>query len=103
MSIEALHFVPPVAASGPSATAATSGAASPAAPGFSDWLARGLEGVNAGLVASQRDVQSLALGESENLHHVMIRLEETKLAFQLAMQVRTRLLEAYQEIMRMQV
>jgi flagellar hook-basal body complex protein FliE len=33
----------------------------------------------------------------------MIRLEETKLAFQLMVQVRNRLLEAYQDVMRMQI
>lgn len=72
-------------------------------PGFGQLVSEGLEGVNRKLMVSQTDLQQLALGEAPNLHEVMLRLEESRIAFQLAMQVRNRLLEAYQEVMRMQV
>ncbi|RYF36726.1 MAG: flagellar hook-basal body complex protein FliE [Comamonadaceae bacterium] len=75
------------------------------APGvsFGQLVSDGLQGVNQKLMVSQVDLQQLALGEAPNLHEVMIRLEESRISFQLAMQVRNRLLEAYQEVMRMQV
>jgi flagellar hook-basal body complex protein FliE len=45
----------------------------------------------------------LATGESGNLHHVLLELEKAKLAFQLTVQVRNKILEGYQDIMRMQI
>jgi flagellar hook-basal body complex protein FliE len=48
-------------------------------------------------------LQQLATGDAQNLHQVMIRLEESRLSFQLLMQVRGRLLDAYQDVMKMQV
>lgn len=78
--------------------------AGPAAPaGFGQLVTDGLDGVNRSLVSAQAGVQSLALGNPVNLHQVMINLEESRLSFQLMMQVRNRLLEAYQDVMRMQV
>jgi len=100
VSVEAIGFLPPVS---PVANAATDAAAPVAAPGFADLFARGMGEVNQQLVASQSELQGLALGDAANLHQVMIRLEETKLAFQLMVQVRNRLLEAYQDVMRMQI
>lgn len=70
---------------------------------FGQWVSRGLEGVNQQLLTSQTDLQALATGEVQNLHQLMIRLEESRISFQLMMQVRTRLLDAYQDVMRMQV
>jgi flagellar hook-basal body complex protein FliE len=70
---------------------------------FSQWVSRGIEDVNQQLLTSQTDLQALATGEVQNLHQLMIRLEESRIAFQLMMQVRTRLLDAYQEVMRMQI
>lgn len=70
---------------------------------FGQLVSEGLQGVNRQLMVSQADLQQLALGEAPNLHEVMIRLEESRISLQLAMQVRNRLLEAYQEVMRMQV
>lgn len=70
---------------------------------FSQWVSQGLEGVNQQLLTSQTDLQALATGDVQNLHQLMIRLEESRIAFQLMMQVRTRLLDAYQDVMRMQV
>ena len=47
--------------------------------------------------------QSLATGDIDNLHQVMGTINKAKLNFDLAIQVRNKLLEGYQEIMRMQV
>jgi flagellar hook-basal body complex protein FliE len=73
------------------------------AAGFAGWFASELNAVNTGLVNADHEVQKLAVGEASNLHEVMIHLEEAKLSFQLLAQVRNRLLDAYQEVMRMQV
>lgn len=71
--------------------------------GFGALVSHGLNQVNQQLMIGQTDLQQLAVGNVENLHQVMIRLEESRLSFQLVMQVRNRLLEAYQDVMKMQV
>lgn len=70
---------------------------------FSQLVSQGLQGINEQLMVNQKDLQALASGKVDNLHDVMIRLEESRVSFQLMMQVRARLLEAYQDIMKMQV
>ncbi len=70
---------------------------------FSERIAEGLQEVNRQLLTTQRDLQQLAVGEVANLHEVLIRLEESRTALQLVLQVRNRALEAYQDVMRMQV
>jgi flagellar hook-basal body complex protein FliE len=70
---------------------------------FGGLLARSLDGVQGQLAQAERGLQSLATGEAQNLHQVMISLEEARLGLQLLVQVRNRLLESYQEILRMQV
>ena len=71
--------------------------------GFGQWFTREVESVNAQMVTAERGVQQLAVGGVANLHETMIQLEQARLAFQLAIQVRSRVMEAYSEIMRMQV
>jgi flagellar hook-basal body complex protein FliE len=80
-------------------------AAAPAADpaGFSHWVTRNIESLNSQLIQAEVGVQQLAAGEATNLHDVMLRLEESRLAFQLAVQVRNRVVEAYQDVLRMQV
>ncbi|GAB3658487.1 flagellar hook-basal body complex protein FliE [Ramlibacter alkalitolerans] len=85
------------AAAGPAAASATAGT------GFGAQVAQGLQDLNQQLLASQVDLQRLAAGETANLHEVMVRLEESRIALQLALQVRNRALEAYQDVMRMQI
>jgi flagellar hook-basal body complex protein FliE len=70
---------------------------------FGNLIANGISQVNDKLIASQSDLQKVATGETGNLHQVMMRLEESKLSFQLMMQIRNKLLEAYQEVLKMQV
>jgi flagellar hook-basal body complex protein FliE len=72
-------------------------------PGFGQMVTQGIEAVNRQLIGSETDLQEMAAGTEQNLHRVMIRMEDARLSFQLLMQVRNRLLEAYQDVMKMQV
>lgn len=68
-----------------------------------DQLVSQLSEIDAGMKNNASATTELALGQSDNLHQVMIGAERTRLQFELAMSMRNRVLEAYQEIMRMQV
>jgi flagellar hook-basal body complex protein FliE len=48
-------------------------------------------------------VEGLLAGKDVSLHQAMIAMEEASVSFQLMVEVRNRLLESYQELMRMQV
>ena len=48
-------------------------------------------------------VQALATGQSQNIHQAMIALQEADISFQLMMQIRNKLVTAYEEIQRMQI
>jgi flagellar hook-basal body complex protein FliE len=98
-ALQALQPLPEL----PADLAAPPSAAVHAASSFGQLFVQGLEQVNRQLMTSQVDLQQLAAGDAQNLHEIMIRLEESRLGFQVLMQVRGRLLEAYQDIMKMQV
>ncbi|MBT9457018.1 MAG: flagellar hook-basal body complex protein FliE [Burkholderiaceae bacterium] len=71
--------------------------------GFSQLVATGLQAVNSDWMRAQQGLGDLAQGGIGNLHEVMIRLEESRTSFQLFLQVRNRLVESYQDLMRMQI
>jgi flagellar hook-basal body complex protein FliE len=71
--------------------------------GFAEWLTQQISVTNNQIIQADDGVRRLALGETDNLHQVMIQLEKAKLSFELIMQVRNKLLEAYQDVMRMQI
>jgi|SRR6185437_5439888 len=68
-----------------------------------DSLVSGIEALNQRLVASTDAVHAVALGQVDNLHQTMMAGEQTRLAFDLMLQVRGKILDAYQELLRMQV
>jgi len=105
VELAALAAVQPVVLAAPQDAATSLQAMQPAAASqsFGQMVASGLEGVNGDLLASQTDLQQLAVGNVQNLHQMMIKLEESRLSFQVFMQARNRLLEAYQDVMKMQV
>lgn len=53
--------------------------------------------------AAGESVNQLLSGRNVSLHQTMIAMEEASISFQLMVEVRNKLLEAYQELMRMQV
>ena len=48
-------------------------------------------------------VQDLAAGKTDSLHEVMLAMGKAELSFKFLMQTRNKLVEAYNEIIRMQV
>jgi flagellar hook-basal body complex protein FliE len=99
MSIEAIN---PIATE--SASAVAPQARLDHVPGdFSTWLSGEIENVNRQIVEADSAVQKLAVGDATNLHQVMMSLEKAKLSFEMVVQVRNKLLEAYQDVMRMQL
>ncbi len=72
-------------------------------PEFKDTLQEALSSVNGAQLDASGLVNRIVAGEEVDLHEVMISAEEASVAFELLMEIRNKLLEAYQEIQRMQV
>lgn len=74
------------------------------APEFAEILGRSIEQVNSLQQASSEARAAFTAGEDgANLAEVMIAGQKSRIAFEAMVQVRNRLLEAYQQIQRMQV
>ena len=71
--------------------------------GFGDVLNKFVSEVNDKQIASGQAVNDLLSGKDIPLHQAMIAMQEAGVAFQLMVEVRNKLLEGYQELMRMQV
>ena len=70
---------------------------------FQDTLETAIHRVDAMQKDAENQVTAFVAGEQENLHEVMISMNQAKLSFDLMVEVRNRALETYQELMRMQV
>ncbi len=70
---------------------------------FSAMLRRSIAEVNQLQVEADKSIGNLMAGRSRNLHETMIALEKANISFRLMMEVRNKIIEAYHEVMRMQV
>lgn len=70
---------------------------------FKEFLNNSIKKVNQLQQDSQKLSEMLAVGKIDNLHKVMISVEKASLALQLTIQIRNKLLDAYNELMRMQI
>ncbi|MEZ0369387.1 MAG: flagellar hook-basal body complex protein FliE [Candidatus Sericytochromatia bacterium] len=71
--------------------------------GFADMLNQGIEDLSRMQNKSADLTNRLAAGEDIELHDVMIASQEADVALRLATQMRTQVLEAYHEVMRMPI
>lgn len=69
---------------------------------FGSYLNEAMKSLNETQQATSAARADLAVGKAD-LHQVMIQSEESSIAMQLAIEVRNKAVEAYQEMMRMQV
>lgn len=70
---------------------------------FKDMVKGFLTHVNDLQIQADQKMQEFAAGKIQNLHEVMIAAEKAGLALQFTIQVRNRVIEAYENILRMQV
>lgn len=70
---------------------------------FIDTLKSSLDKVNDSQVNSEEITDKFIKGDDVEVHEVMLATEEAKLSLQMAVQVRNKLVEAYQELNRMQL
>jgi flagellar hook-basal body complex protein FliE len=70
---------------------------------FNSLLQDAIEQVNELQHQAGTEVQSLMTGEIKDIHSAMIAVQKADVSFQMMMQVRNKLVSAYQEIMKMQV
>ena len=70
---------------------------------FGKMLARSLDDANQLKLEADEAVENLAAGKQKDIHATMIALEKADVAFQLLMQVRNKIISAYETIMRTQV
>ena len=70
---------------------------------FSSMLGKFVSEVNTQQLNASQQVNAVQSGQNVPLHQAVISMEEASVSFQMMVEVRNRLLESYQEIMRMQV
>ena len=98
-------MIQPIHVASPSPVSEASPSATPpkAGPGFGKMIEDLLSQVNAEQAQAGQAVRDLATGKTDNVHGVMLAVAKADLSFRLCLEIRNRLTEALQEIMRMQV
>jgi len=72
-------------------------------PSFGDILKQSIEHVNQAQKSAGEMATNLVTGKDTDIHRTMIAMEKAGISFQLLMQIRNKLVSAYQEVYRMQV
>ncbi len=83
---------------GTSSTSAANGAKN-----FSDIFNDALQEINDSQTANQQSTQALLSGQDEGLETTMITAEKAKLTLELGLAVRNKVMDAYNEIIKMQI
>jgi flagellar hook-basal body complex protein FliE len=86
--------------SSPLKSPATQGAGS---TGFSEILSRSIAEVNGQSQEADLLVKGLAAGEHANIHETMIAMEKSGISFRMMTRVQQKVIDAYREVMRMQL
>ena len=70
---------------------------------FADYLKAQISDVNTTQLEANDAVTAMVTGRSHNIHETMIALDKADVSFRMLTKVRNKAVEAYQEIMRMQI
>lgn len=70
---------------------------------FGSLVKGAIESINDTQKSAEQEISKAVTGETQDLHKTIIALQTADLKFQLGIQVRNKLLGAYEEVMRMQV
>jgi len=73
------------------------------AAGFSEMLSKSIREIDMLQKDADISIENLAAGENTDIHQTMIAMEKADIAMKLMIQIRNKVVGAYEEIMRMQV
>jgi flagellar hook-basal body complex protein FliE len=73
------------------------------APSFKETLNSFLNDVNGLQKKADESIKKMAAGEINDVHQVMSSVEEANVAFNMMMEIRNKVLDAYQEVMRIRL
>ncbi|MEC7800098.1 MAG: flagellar hook-basal body complex protein FliE [Verrucomicrobiota bacterium] len=73
------------------------------APGFAQMFENFIKGVDQKKKISKKETQDLILGRSDNIHEAVVKSQEAGVAFNLMIEVRNKLVDSYQTLMKMSV
>lgn len=98
-------MLPPISgvAGTPGVAAAQQPTAPTAADGFGDKIASALQSVSDAEFGADSIAQNIATGGDASVQELMTSMTKAQLSVDLLVQVRNKAIEAYQEIMRMQI
>jgi flagellar hook-basal body complex protein FliE len=80
---------------------ATAGAEASAGTSFSDLLKQAMQEVSAAEHSAEQEARNLMTGEATDMHTAILAVQKADVSFQMMMAVRSKLISAYQEVMRM--
>src|SRR5690349_1199900 len=101
MAINGINFgnlMPPA-----SGSKISTGNAAASGEDFGSLVKSAVESIDQTQKSAEQEISKAVTGESPDLHKTVIQLQTADLKFQLGLQVRNKLIGAYEEIMRMQV
>jgi flagellar hook-basal body complex protein FliE len=70
---------------------------------FGDILKQALQEVDAAQHTSEQEARNLMSGEATDMHTAILAVQKADVSFQMMMAVRSKLIDAYREVMRMQM
>ena len=98
--IKAITFPTPSVGDG---STAPHGVGSAPSSGFMNTLQQAITKANDIQLEAGQATEALMTGQTQNIHQTMVALQEADVSFQLMMQIRNKLVTAYEEIQRMQI
>jgi len=70
---------------------------------FADFLKESLEKTNRLQQEAEKSAREFVAGQAKSIHETMIQMEKADISLRLITQIRNKVVEVYQEIMRMQI
>ena len=70
---------------------------------FSDYVKRSLTEVNGQMLNADQAIKDLASGKNQDIHKTMISMKKAEISFELVLQIRNKLMTAFDEIRRMSI
>lgn len=70
---------------------------------FEKLLSNEIKQIDASIEKADTEVRKLAVGETDNIHQVMLSVSKAQTSFELAVQIRNKVIEGTQELLRMSI